>query len=242
MGLAFDAAKIAERLGDTAIDSWHVLFNPELMAKVASCGVQVVDSPAGVFPIALIHLGKPANSDKPEDTDAASQAWETVRPSIGKFGYADVADALADGKVCLALTTSGDAYQAKFKALAAGSTADIRYVVPKEGTVVWYALLGVAKASANTAGAAKLAEYLLRPDVAARLSNSEGFATAVTSAGAGLRAELKDNPVFLPPSAAFATYTPETDPSAAAAALRSRFWQLINTPPPAPAATPTGTP
>jgi len=234
MGLAFDANKVAAAVGNIAIDSWGLLFDAEAMAKLAACGVQVVDSPAGAFPIALLHLGRPADSASAEDTETASRAWEGVRSSIGKFANAGVVDALAEGKVCFALATSGDAYQSRRKAQAsaAESRPDIRYVVPKEGTVVWYALAAVPKASANPTGAAKFADYLLRPDVAARLSNAQGLANAVPSSLLALKADLKDDAAFLPPPAAFAAFAPELEPSAAAAALRNRFWQLIN--PPAP--------
>ncbi len=241
LGLAFDAAKVAERLGNIAVDSWSLLFDAEAMAKLATCGVQVVDSPAGAFPIALVHLGHSADSTSAEDTETAARAWEAVRLSIGKFANAGIVDALADGKVCFALATSGDAYQARRKAQAAKETPgpDIRYVLPKEGTVVWYALVAVPKATTNAAGAARFADYLLRPDVAARLSNAQGLANAVPASAVALKADLKDDPGYMPPPAAFAAFTPELEPSPAVAALRNRFWQLINTPPPPPVATPT---
>ncbi len=240
MGLAFDAVKAGEALGAADIDSWRTLFDPDAMAKLASCGVQVVDSPAAAFPVALTHLGRPAESASAEDTEAASRAWEAVRGSIGKFATAGIVDALAEGKVCFALAASGDAYQARRKVRAAGAgpdiRPDIRYVVPKEGTIVWYALVAVPKASANTAGAAKFADYLLRPDVAARLSNAQGLANAIPSSTSAVKADLKDDAMLMPPPAAFAAFTPEMEPTAATAALRKQFWQLISTPPaPAPA-------
>jgi putrescine transport system substrate-binding protein len=233
MGLAFDAAKVGEALGSADIDSWRTLFDPEAMAKLASCGVQVVDSPAGPFPIALLHLGRPADSASAEDT---SRAWEAVRGSVGKFATAAVVDALAEGKVCFALATSGDAYQARRKVQSAGAGPDIRYVAPKDGTIVWYALVAVPKASANATAAAKFADYLLRADVAARLSNAQGLANAVPSSMSAFKADLRENAMLMPPPAAFAAFTAEMEPSAAAAALRKQFWQLISTPPaPAPA-------
>lgn len=238
MGLAYDAAKVGEALGSADLDSWRVMFDPESMAKLAACGVQVVDSPAGAFPIALTHLGRPADSASAEDTEAASRAWEGVRGSIAKFGTAGIVDALAEGKVCFALATSADAYQARRKVQAAGAGPDIRYVLPKEGTIVWYALVAVPKASTNAAGAAKFADYLLRADVAARLSNAQGLANAVPSSLSAVREDLKGDAALMPPAAAFAAFTAEMEPSAAAAALRKQFWQLITPPAPPSAATP----
>jgi putrescine transport system substrate-binding protein len=243
IGLAFNAAKLAERLGtESPLDSWSVLFDPAKVAKLADCGVQVIDSPTGVFPIALTYLGLPANSAKVEDTDAASRLWESIRPSIAKFSSADIVDNLATGHVCLALATSGDAYQARGKARTAGLANDIRYILPKEGTVVWYDLLAIPKDATNTANALRLIDYLMRPEVAARLTNAKGFGNAVTGAAIYVKPELKTDAALMPDLTKLPNVVDEMSPAPAAVALRNRFWQLINAPagiaPTVPARTP----
>lgn len=232
VGLGYDAAKVAERLGEASIDGWAALFTPESAQKLADCGIQVVDSPRGVFPVALTYLGLLPDSAKPEDTEAATRAWESIRPSIAKFATQDVAENLADGKTCLALATSGDIYRARVRNPAAA--ANIRYVIPKEGSVAWFAMLAVPKAAANTAGAAKLIDFLTRADVAARLTNVVGAPTAVRAAADQVLPEIRNDPtLFLDVSAPH--LVSEVEPSDAAAALRNRFWQLINAPPVTPA-------
>jgi putrescine transport system substrate-binding protein len=235
VGLAYDAAKIADRLGpDVAVDSWGVLFAPETAAKIATCGIQVVDSPRGVFPIALTYLGLPPDSAKAEDTEAATRAWETIRPSIAKFNTQDVAEGLAEGRTCFALATSGDAYRARVRAKTVNSAAEIRYVIPKEGSIAWFALAAIPKGAADAAGGQKLIDYLLRPQVAARLTNASGLANAVRDSALYIQPELKADTTLLPAAAAAARFILETEPSEAAAALRNRFWQLINAPPALP--------
>ncbi len=239
LGLAFDGAKAAERLGAaTSIDSWSALFDPATVAKFANCGVQIVDSPRGVFPIALTYLGLPEDSAKAEDTEAATRAWEALRPSITAFSTQGIVENLAEGRVCFALATSGDAARARAKAQSAGTGIDIRYVLPKEGTVAWYGFLAVPKSAANSAHAAKLIDYLLRPQVAARLTNATGLGNAVRNSALYVRPDLQADAALMPDAAA-ARFAPEVEPSPAVAALRSRFWQLINAPPaPAPVPAP----
>lgn len=238
IGLAFNAAKIAERLGpDAALDSWSVLFDPAKAAKLADCGIQVIDSPTGVFPITLKYLGLPPDSAKAEDTEAATRLWENIRPSVSKFSSVDIIDNLAVGNVCLAMATSGDAYQARNKARTAGLANDIRYVLPKEGVVVWYDLLAIPKAAANTANGSRLIDYLLRPEAAARLTNSKGFANAVSGAALYVKPEIKTDAALVPDLAKLSNVMEEMAPAPAAVALRNRFWQLINATP-APAAKP----
>ena len=231
IGLGFNATKVAERLGaDTTLDSWSALFDPANAAKLQDCGIQVIDSPTGVFPIALTYLRLPSDSAKIEDTDAATRLWETIRPSITKFSSEDIVDNLAAGNVCLAVATSGDVYQARGKARAAGLANDIRYVLPKEGTVVWYDLLAVPKTAANTANALRFIDYLLRPEVAARLTNAKGFANAVVGSDRYIKPEIKSDAELMPDLGKLRVMD-EMSPAPAAVALRNRFWQLINAPP-----------
>lgn len=239
IGLSINAAKVAERLGaDVAPDSWAVLFDPANAAKLKDCCIQVMDSPTGVFPIALTHLGLSATSSKAEDTDAAARLWESVQPSIAKFSSADIVANLAAGTVCLAVTTSGDAYQARGKARTAGLAHDIRYVLPKEGTVVWYDMLAVTRAAPNATNALRFIDYLLRPEVAARLTNAKGFGNAVQGAALYVKPEIKSDAALLPDFAALKAVD-EVAPPADVQALCNRFWKLINAPPaPAPAEKP----
>ncbi len=246
IGLGFNAAKLAERLGPAAVpDSWAALFDPSIAAKLADCGIQVIDSPTGVFPIALAYLGLPTESVKIEDTDAATRLWESIRPSIAKFSSQDIIDNLAVGTVCLAVATSGDAYQARDRARIAGLANDIRYALPKEGAVVLYELLAIPRASVNSANALRLIDYLLRPEVAARMTNAKGFANAVLGSTLYVKPEIKSDPALAPDLGNLRAMA-EMSPAPAVAALRNRFWQLINAPvaapPPAPALAPAPDP
>ncbi|MGE4063134.1 MAG: extracellular solute-binding protein [Rhodospirillaceae bacterium] len=232
LGLAFDQAKIAARQpADAPLDTWSVLFNPDRLAKLSDCGVQVVDTPRGAFPIALRYLGLPPESGAAEDTETATRLWEGVRGSISKFASSDIVESLALGDVCLALATSGDVYRARAMIAAAGRGPELRYVIPQEGTVAWFALFAIPKAAPNPDNARKLIDYLLRPEVAARATNATGLANAVAASALYVKPEIKNDPALMPPADEFAKFIVETDISPEAGALRDRFWQLINTPP-----------
>lgn len=231
LGLAFDPAKIAARVpAGTDLDSWSLLLEPERVAKLSDCGVQIVDTPRGAFPIALRYLGLPADSGAAEDTATATRLWESVRPSISKFTATDVVESLAVGDVCLALASSGDVYQARAMIAAAGRGPEVSYVLPKEGTVAWFALYAIPKAAANPDGARKLIDYILRPEVAARATNVTGLANAVAAAALYVKPEIKNDIALMPPVERLGSFIIETDLTPEAGALRDRFWQLINTP------------
>lgn len=239
LGLTFDPAKIAARLPpDTALDSWSLLFEPDRLAKLADCGVQIVDTPRGAFPIALRYLGLSPDSGAVEDTETAARLWESVRPSVAKFTAAGVVASLAVGDVCLALASSGDAYQARTMIAAAGRGPALRYVIPREGTIAWFALFAIPKGAANPDGARRLIDYALRPEVAARATNLTGFANAVAASALYVKPEIKNDPALMPAVERLAEFIVETDLPPEAGALRDRFWQLINTPQSAAPATP----
>ncbi len=231
VGLAFDRIKIAERLGaDTDVDSWSLLFDPSSAKALADCGIQVVDAPGGVFSIALAYLNRPHDSATVEDTDSAARLWEGVRSSIGKFSTPDVVDGLARGDVCFAMAASGDAYQAAAKSRTLGAARDIGYAIPTEGAVLWHAVGAIPASAAHPDYAVKLLDYLMRPEVGARITNATGFISAVQDAALYIKPEIKNDPALNPAIDQLPRIVPEMAPSAEGASLRKKFWQLIGTP------------
>ncbi len=231
VGLAFDRMKVAERLGANAeVNSWSLLFDPASAKALADCGIQVVDAPGGVFSVALTYLNRPHDSATVEDTDAAARLWEGVRSSIAKFSTPDVVDGLARGDVCLAMAASGDAYQAAAKSRALGTARDIGYAIPAEGAVLWHAVGAIPAGAAHPDGALKLMDYLVRPDVGARITNATGFISAAQDAAVYIKPEIKNDPALKPAIDQLPQVVPEMVPSLEGALLRRKFWQLISTP------------
>ena len=66
--IGFNPAKVKAALGDNApVDSWDLVFKPENMEKLKSCGVAMLDSPSEILPLALHYLGLDPNSQNPAD-------------------------------------------------------------------------------------------------------------------------------------------------------------------------------
>ncbi len=73
-GLGMNLDKIKATLGaDAALDSWALIFDPAKAAKLAGCGISLLDDPAEVFSAALAYLGKDPNSLAQADLDAAAE-------------------------------------------------------------------------------------------------------------------------------------------------------------------------
>ncbi len=107
-GIGYNIGKVKERMADAPVDSWDLVFNPEIIAKFKDCGVMMLDAPDDILPAALNYLGLDPNSSKPEDLEKAGALMEKVRPFVQKFHSSEYINALANGDICIAVGYSGD--------------------------------------------------------------------------------------------------------------------------------------
>ncbi len=202
-GIGYNPKLIKERLGEDApLDSWSLFFNPENLAKLADCGVSVLDAPSDVLAMTLFYLGKNPNSLDPKDyTDIAKPYLSQLRPYIKKFDSSEYVEALANGSLCLAVGWSGDILQASARAEEAGKGVEVVYSLPKEGSAVWFDMLAIPKDSDNVEAAYQFINYLLRPDVIANISNYVAYANANKDALSLTDKTVRNNPSVYPSQA-----------------------------------------
>src|SRR6266571_8935075 len=80
-GVGYNAAMVERALGaDVPRDSLALLFDPMLAAKLARCGIELLDTPQEVIPAALAYLGINPTSRDPGDLDRASALLDRIRP------------------------------------------------------------------------------------------------------------------------------------------------------------------
>jgi putrescine transport system substrate-binding protein len=208
--------------------SWSLLFDPVQAAKLAGCGIVAVDMPSIAFPVALQFLGLPPDSDVPNDIERASALWEAARPFIKAFDTAAPSDALATGAACLTLASAADVYRARVLAREAGRPYTIDFLVPREGALLRVFMLAVPRATPNAERAMQLIDYLLKPEVSARMSNARWLANAIPASRLYVRQEIKDAADIYTDLATYSQLFPETAPAPATMTLRARFWRLMS--------------
>lgn len=197
VGIAYNKAKIAERMPDAPVGSLGMIFDPETVERFADCGVAMIDSPAEAIPAALRHLGLDPDSKDPRTLERAESALQRIRPFIARF-ESNVIEELASGEVCLALAFSGDALQAMARVRQAKSDVEIEYRIPEEGAAVWFDMLAIPADAQNVVEAHRFLDFMLKPDVAARIVQAVGFAGANAAARALLPPELRANEAIHP--------------------------------------------
>ena len=197
-GYAYDADMVRERLGDHPMDSADIIFEPEVVAKLADCGVTLLDSPLDVIPMLLVYLGKDPNSLDPDDLNLARERLVELKPYIRYYSGTKMLTDLPNKEVCVAMSWSGDYATAKWRALDAGIEIDLRYTAPKEGTGMWVDGMYIPKDSTRKDNAYKFINFILRPDINADIANLVNYATANSGAWPLIDPAVRNDPAIFP--------------------------------------------
>jgi putrescine transport system substrate-binding protein len=229
-GIGYNAKKAREVLGaQGTIDSWDVIFRPEIIAKFKDCGVHLLDAADDVFAAALAYLKLDPNTKEPADLEKAAELLTKIRPFVRKFHSSEYLNALASGEICLVLGYSGDVKQAQKRAAEAKSGIQIAYAIPKEGAQLWFDNLAIPKDAKNVAEAHALIDYLLRPDVAAKNSNVISYANGNAASRALIDKAIIEDKTVYPDDATMKTFYTIQSHDQKTQRLMNRLWTKVKT-------------
>lgn len=193
-GIGYNVKKIQEIMGkDYVVDSYDLVFNPENLAKLKACGVYFLDSPSEIIPPILNYLGEQPNSFDEAVIAKAEARLKELRPSITQFHSSEYINALANGDACVVVGWSGDIFQAAARAEESKNGVEIAYVIPKEGTAMWFDMMAIPKDAKHPNNAHLFINFILRPEIAAEISNYVAYASANKASLTQLDPELLAN-------------------------------------------------
>jgi len=223
-GIGFDAAKVAAIMPDAPTDSWNLVFDPAVVSRFKDCGVSFLEDPTDMVGTVLLWLGKDPNSQSEDDLKLAEEALLKVRPYIRTIHSSQYIEDLANGEVCIAVGYSGDVLQARDRAAEAGKEIDIRFVIPREGALMWFDTLAIPADAPHPGNAHAFIDYLLRPEVAAANSNFVNYATANTAALGQVNEDLRNDAGIYPTPEVKERLQPNLAKSAEFTRLLNRSW------------------
>jgi putrescine transport system substrate-binding protein len=163
---------VEKRLGgELNLDTWATLFDTANAAKLADCGIHIMDAPEDVVQSVLAWQGKNPDSKDPADIEAAGEVLKAIRPYIQKFHSSEYINALANGDICVAMGYSGDILQARDRADEAGNGVNIEYLIPREGALMWFDVMAIPADAPHPDEAHAFIDFMMRPEIAAANSN-----------------------------------------------------------------------
>ncbi|AIC20308.1 Putrescine ABC transporter putrescine-binding protein PotF [Pseudomonas chlororaphis subsp. aureofaciens] len=226
-GIGYNVDKVKQVLGVDRIDSWAVFFEPENLKKLSQCGVSMMDSPDEVFPAMLNYMGLDPRSENPADYKKAEAKLLAIRPYITYFHSSKYVSDLANGNICLAFGYSGDVFQAANRAKEAKNGVKIAYSIPKEGSNLWFDLLAIPADASNPKEAHAFINYLLDPQVIAKVSAYVGYANPNPASQQFMDPELVNNPEVYPPQAVLDKLYISSTQSPQTMRLMTRAWSKV---------------
>ncbi|MFS8571965.1 MAG: spermidine/putrescine ABC transporter substrate-binding protein [Clostridia bacterium] len=170
------------------VDSWDILWDPKYRGRIA-----MLNDPREVFGVALKRLGYSANTRDLEALEKAKELLVEQKPLVLAYDSDNTEILLVSEEVWLAHGYSGDVLRAM------EDNPDITYVVPKEGGLLWMDVMAIPKTARNVDGALKFINFILRPDIHARLAEANQYPTPNRAAWEYHDEEFRQNPAIYVP-------------------------------------------
>jgi putrescine transport system substrate-binding protein len=200
--VGINVEKVKAALGSTPMpaNAWDLVFNPEYVSKLRSCGVSFLDSATEILPAALHYIGKPAYSRQASDYSAAQQMLKKVRPYVTLFSSSGYINDMANGSICVAIGWSGDINIARQRAIDGKTGHNIEALIPSTGGILFFDVMVIPADAPRPGNAQKFIDYILRPQVHASLTNKVFYANPNPASKPFVKPEVASNPtVFLSP-------------------------------------------
>lgn len=164
--------------------TWNVIRNPKFANKVL-----IKDAPRDVYAPVLIYLKQAELAagnttlaslmrDSSDESIAAVKDYLLSVVKNGVYGWeADFGkEDLTKDRAWVSLNWSGDAVWAIEEAKNVG--VDLDYVVPEEGSTVWFDGWVIPKYAKNVKAATYFIDFMCRPDIAIRNMDETGYVAA----------------------------------------------------------------
>ena len=210
VGFTYNLDMVKERLPNADLESLDTIFKPENAAKLADCGISILDEPTDVILYMLDYLGKARDTYNPADLAEVIKAFEPVRQHIRTFDSSNYINAIPNKELCAINNWSGDYSTSKARAKEAGVDINLGYFVPKTGAPAWVDMMCIPADSPRKDNAHAFINYLMDPEVIAKCTNFTNYANGNLASKAFIDPEVLANPAVYPDAAVLSRlFTPK---------------------------------
>lgn len=180
-GIAYDSSVIT-----SVVDSWNVFWDENNKNQFS-----MLDDQRETPGVALKLLGYSLNTNDINQLQQAKEKLIEQRDLVKQYKN-EAEELLISGDVVMAHCWSGDAFR------AAEKRPSIKYVIPKEGSSQFIDNVCIPKSAPHTELAHKFINYLLRPDINAKISTFTMYGTCVPAAQEYLPKKLLEHEYIYP--------------------------------------------
>ncbi|QED47889.1 ABC transporter substrate-binding protein [Cytobacillus dafuensis] len=162
VGIAYNKAMI----GDIEITSWDDLWDPKFKNQIL-----IVDGAREVMGMSLNSLGYSLNDTDEKHLIEAKEKLDLLTPNIKAIVGDEIRMLLENGEAGIGLVWSGVAQEIMWE------NEDVEYVVPEEGSNLWFDNMVIPKTSKNPEAAHQFINFMLDPEIAAQNTEYVGYST-----------------------------------------------------------------
>jgi putrescine transport system substrate-binding protein len=229
IGIGYNIDMVKKALGTDTIDSWNAVLDPANAAKLAKCGIAILDAPTDIYGSVAIYRGLDPNSEKLEDLAVVEDALMKIRPYVKYFHSSQYINDLAAGEICVAVGWNGDVLQARDRGASAAKPVRIAYAIPKEGAINYFDMLAIPADAPHPGNAHAFLNFMMDPAVIAKVTNKVRFANGNAASLPLIEEALRNNPSVYPSAEVRARLHPDLAESAAFSRELNRAWTRIRT-------------
>ena len=172
-------------LGADPITGYADLWQDELESNVV-----IVDWSVEVIGVVLKALGYDYNETDPDILTEAREKLFELAPNIVRFETNTPEDSLVNGEAVAGFMYSNQVVKGQ------GEDTSLEAVFPDEGMPIFIDCLVMSEESPNKDNAYEFLDFILRPEIAAKIADITNFTTANKMAGEFLSEDYKNNPVL----------------------------------------------
>ncbi|QQY80404.1 spermidine/putrescine transport system substrate-binding protein [Keratinibaculum paraultunense] len=148
------------------VDSWNILWDEKYKDQIL-----MLDSQRDSIAVALKKLGYSMNSRNIDELEEAKEELIKQKPLVYAYVGDEVKDMMIGEEAALAVVWSGDAVA------MIRENDNLEYVIPREGTNLWFDSMVIPKNSKNKELAEQFINFMNRPEIAARNTDYIGYST-----------------------------------------------------------------
>jgi len=198
--------------------SWGDLWRADVRGRVT-----MLDDVEDVIGACLLKLGYSFNSIDPQQLTAARAEAVEQKKALRAYINAEVRDQLVSGDVLMAQLWSTTAELA----IRGAAPGKLKFVYPREGFPVYCDNAAILRESRHFDAAQQFLDYLLRPQVSARIAIAADTATAGAAARALLPPEVRQSATVYPDASVMKRAVWPPPLPTAAQRYRDRIWTEI---------------